>query len=83
VNHRLQWGKPDTQSVLRSELDDVIPDVAPTVRTPAFTQTDEVDLKGKEYFTADSQKDLISIIQNDWPYSGMSLGIIRRGCLLT
>jgi hypothetical protein len=80
VNHRLQWGKPDTQSVLRSELDGVI---SPTVGTPAFTQTDEVDLKGKEYFTADSPKELISIIQNDWPYSGMSLGVIRRECLLT
>lgn len=62
LKYRLQWGKPDRLSLLPSELkcDDVevepLPEDAPL---PA-------------YFTADIHPSLVSIIQNDWPYSGES-----------
>jgi hypothetical protein len=60
TTHRLQWGKPDTLSLLPSVLDvsaALPPPAAPGAPPPA-------------YFTADTPAELISIIQNDWPYSG-------------
>lgn len=64
LNHRLQWGKPDTLSLLTSALDD---------RSVATTENGELELyPSPEYFKADVpfNSDLICIIQNDWPYSG-------------
>ncbi|KAG8214439.1 hypothetical protein J3R82DRAFT_9462 [Butyriboletus roseoflavus] len=61
--HRLQWGKPDTLSLLTSTLDD--PSIAATNNgDPELYPT-------PEYFEADIpfNSDLICIIQNDWPYS--------------
>ncbi|KAG9315947.1 hypothetical protein JVU11DRAFT_3601 [Chiua virens] len=63
VNHRLQWGKPDTLSLLTSGLDD---------RSIAVEQNGERELyPTPDYFKADIPFDseLICIIQNDWPYS--------------
>ncbi|KAH8108659.1 hypothetical protein DFH11DRAFT_1731670 [Phellopilus nigrolimitatus] len=61
LDHRLQWGKPDRLSLLTSELDDV---------SPAYTPYEEtLQSKPADYFTADTSPNLISIIQNDWPYS--------------
>ncbi|KAH7914256.1 hypothetical protein BJ138DRAFT_434967 [Hygrophoropsis aurantiaca] len=74
INHRLQWGKPDTLSLLASALHDRYP-VQPD--DPSVTKSQDTQLlpplpKGvPEYFTADISptSELISIIQNDWPYS--------------
>jgi hypothetical protein len=59
LNHRLQWGKPDRLSLLRppSEADDEDHASGPMEPTT-------------EYFGADTPSHLISIILNDWPYSG-------------
>jgi hypothetical protein len=66
LNHRLQWGKPDTLSLLPSALD----------KQPAVTSENgqPVPYSTPEYFKADIPFDseLICIIQNDWPYSGSS-----------
>ncbi|KIJ17610.1 hypothetical protein PAXINDRAFT_167622 [Paxillus involutus ATCC 200175] len=63
LNHRLQWGKPDTLSLLPSALD----------KQPAVTSENgqPVPYSTPEYFKADIPFDseLICIIQNDWPYS--------------
>ncbi|KAG6336883.1 hypothetical protein ID866_2209 [Astraeus odoratus] len=63
VNYRLQWGKPDTLSLLPSAL------VEPE-ETCGHIDT-SVTYTAPEYFKADIpfRSDLISIIQNDWPYS--------------
>ncbi|KAH8831495.1 hypothetical protein DL96DRAFT_1667768 [Flagelloscypha sp. PMI_526] len=62
TNHRLQWGKPDGLSKLKSELveDDQVYEVASISPENSITH---------QYFTADTPRSLISIIQNDWPYS--------------
>jgi len=76
-NHRLQWGQPDTMSLLGSALDDKQP---PTGEVDPAGAALPVSLKERKvlppipvdappYFTADSPTELISIIQNDWPYS--------------
>ena len=73
--HRLQWGKTDTLSKLPSRL-----------FTPGITNTDgdinsgkvalldsglpQIPPGTKPYFTADIPFHLVSIIMNDWPYSG-------------
>ncbi|KAI9568584.1 hypothetical protein HD554DRAFT_752588 [Boletus coccyginus] len=64
LTYRLQWGKPDTLSLLTSVLDDRAQVVA----------TDDEEQKlypTPEYFKADIpfNSELICIIQNDWPYS--------------
>ena len=64
LNHRLQWGKPDTLSLLTSALDDW---------SVATTENGERELyPTPEYFKADIpfNSELICIRQNDWPYSG-------------
>ncbi|KAI5991142.1 hypothetical protein EDD15DRAFT_2276950 [Pisolithus albus] len=62
LDYRLQWGKPDTLSLLPSELE----------------ESEETATNGSQpsnvvppYFTADMpfNSDLICIMQNDWPYS--------------
>ncbi|KAG1855865.1 hypothetical protein C8R48DRAFT_608803 [Suillus tomentosus] len=68
INHRLQWGKPDTLSLLPSALDsdtrlkDV--SISPSKSNQPLPDT-------PEYFKADIPFDseFISIIQNSWPYS--------------
>lgn len=62
LNHRLQWGQPDRLSILR----------------PLLKQDEQIALNGHadpaepaaEYFRPDTPPHLISIILNDWPYSG-------------
>ncbi|KAJ3814049.1 hypothetical protein F5876DRAFT_86690 [Lentinula aff. lateritia] len=58
LNHRLQWGKPDTLSVLPSAFRDE-PD-NPTRGSDANVPP--------PYFTSDTPDKYVSIIQNDWPY---------------
>lgn len=72
INHRLQWGKPDTLSLLPSALDsntrpkDVL--ISPSKSNQPFPP---LPPDAPEYFKADIPVDseFISIIQNDWPYS--------------
>ncbi|THH06088.1 hypothetical protein EW145_g4331 [Phellinidium pouzarii] len=66
LNHRLQWGNPDRLSLLPSEIDDSV--------FPYTSQLQERELsmqhsESRNYFTYDTPPELISIIQNDWPYS--------------
>lgn len=72
LNYRLQWGKPDTLSLLTSVLDD---------EAVVTTENGERELyPTPEYFKADIPFDseLICIIQNDWPYSGMTVVVNSR-----
>ena len=63
LNHRLQWGKPDTLSLLTSVLGG---------QALIAAENGEQELyPSPEYFKADIPE-LISIIQNDWPYSSAS-----------
>lgn len=71
LTYRLQWGKRDARSLLKSTLD--IPDTL-------FSDKDIVNSPSGDlpplpsdvppYFKADTPPELISIIMNDWPYSG-------------
>ncbi|KIK69713.1 hypothetical protein GYMLUDRAFT_236203 [Collybiopsis luxurians FD-317 M1] len=61
LTRRLQWGKPDTLSLLPSSLNDDIAVVEDNV--------DHENDTPPPYFTADTPSRYISIIQNDWPYS--------------
>jgi hypothetical protein len=73
--HRLQWGKADTLSKLPSRL---LPPVATDMN--GYVSSGKVALLDsglpqippgiKPYFTADIPLQLVSIITNDWPYSG-------------
>ncbi|KAG1799437.1 uncharacterized protein HD556DRAFT_128290 [Suillus plorans] len=72
INHRLQWGKPDSLSLLPSALDSDIrlKDVSfSSSKSNQFLPSLPPD--APEYFKADIPFDseFISIIQNDWPYS--------------
>ena len=61
VNHRLQWGKPDTLSLIPSALHESKDIHANNAQiAPAYFQAD-----------IPFYSDLICIIQNDWPYSGI------------
>ncbi|KAI0309923.1 hypothetical protein OF83DRAFT_1232317 [Amylostereum chailletii] len=78
LSYRLQWGKPDTLSKLPSRLGfprdvhglSTEPQNGMTsngIRHQASIPTVPPD--APTYFTADIRPELISIIQNDWPYS--------------
>ncbi|KAH7885450.1 hypothetical protein F5I97DRAFT_1810268 [Phlebopus sp. FC_14] len=62
LSYRLQWGKPDTLSLLPSSL---------SVFEHADQGSESISSETPEYFEADIpyNSDLICIIQNDWPYS--------------
>ncbi|KAF8349499.1 hypothetical protein F5887DRAFT_946476 [Amanita rubescens] len=71
LNHRLQWGKPDTLSLLS-------PDYAPNIDFHYGNNHDNVlSMKGTpplppdapRFFTADISPEYLSVIRNDWPYS--------------
>ncbi|ESK95238.1 hypothetical protein Moror_3996 [Moniliophthora roreri MCA 2997] len=55
LKHRLQWGKPDTISVLLSAHREGV--------------SEDSEVPAPQYFTRDIPSKYISIIQNDWPYS--------------
>ncbi|TFY83877.1 hypothetical protein EWM64_g130 [Hericium alpestre] len=81
LSYRLQWGKPDKLSKLKSRLD-LTPFMKSTsveneslgghsdgeITTPTG-QLPPIPAGTKNYFTADISPSLVSIIQNDWPYS--------------
>ena len=62
MGHRLQWGKPDRLSLLKSQV--------PEEESVSDEELAKVEEK-PAYFTADIPRKFISIILNDWPYSGM------------
>jgi hypothetical protein len=76
MNYRLQWGKRDNLSLLTSALD-VCEDKAEEVSVPDPTIDRRIRKilpplpdNAPRYFTVDTPSEFISIIQNDWPYSG-------------
>jgi len=60
LNHRLQWGKPDTLSLLTSTIED----------TTFTDHVNSVEGDPPRYFSWETPARYLSIIQNDWPYSG-------------
>jgi hypothetical protein len=76
LNYRLQWGKPDHLSLLTSALDanrppsPVIPPSLDTSDPKIAKALPDLSADAPPYFTADTPAEYISIIQNDWPYSG-------------
>lgn len=74
LKYRLQWGKRDARSLLKSTLD--IPDTLLSYKDVVVGPSGELPpLPGNapSYFKADTPPELISIIMNDWPYSGTPL----------
>ena len=76
LTYRLQWGKPDTRSKIKSRLDpppdsgnDSSQYSSPHMNASPFIP--KVPLGKPKYFTADISPELLAIIQNDWPYSGL------------
>ena len=63
LKYRLQWGQPDRLSVLKpykGSVDEI----------PVFDDPDSLPIPTVDYFRTDTPPHLISIIVNDWPYSG-------------
>ncbi|THH26822.1 hypothetical protein EUX98_g7362 [Antrodiella citrinella] len=65
-DYRLQWGKPDTLSLLHSRLDN---ENNANTTTPSIPIDSQIPIEAPSYFTANTPSELISIIMNDWPYS--------------
>ncbi len=73
--YRLQWGKADTLSKLPSRLSPPVVtaengDIGSGEVTALSTGLPPIPPGTKPYFTADIPLQLVSIITNDWPYSG-------------
>ncbi|KAL4073296.1 hypothetical protein V8B97DRAFT_2034528 [Scleroderma yunnanense] len=66
LNHRLQWGKRDTLSLIPSALDE--PEDVYDHRNTHIENRSHI---APEYFQADIplHSELICIVRNDWPYS--------------
>ncbi|KAJ7778376.1 hypothetical protein B0H16DRAFT_1503300 [Mycena metata] len=75
MNFRLQWGRPDTLSLLGSAVQDTgmsTPPVFESIATEDLTVLRELPplpADAPAYFSASTPRQYISIIQNDWPYS--------------
>ncbi|KAJ7367310.1 hypothetical protein DFH08DRAFT_680409 [Mycena albidolilacea] len=75
MNFRLQWGKPDTLSLLGSAVHDAGMSTPPVFETiPAEDLSVPRELPplpadAPAYFSESTLPEYISIIQNDWPYS--------------
>ena len=91
VHHRLQWGKPDTLSLLPSLLDNPTPGANVNgITSKVFDKNFPPELppiphNAPAYFTADTPAQLVSVIMNDWPYSGeyLSSYIYRCNVIIT
>ena len=68
LNRRLRWGQPDTQSLLTSAIADVRFVALPESEAGACAEGSVQDPPA--YFCWETPSKYISIIQNDWPYSG-------------
>ncbi|KAF7348289.1 hypothetical protein MSAN_01782600 [Mycena sanguinolenta] len=75
MNFRLQWGKPDTLSLLGSAVQDMgmsTPPVFEPLSVEGWTVPRELPplpADAPAYFSESTPPEYISIIQNDWPYS--------------
>jgi hypothetical protein len=72
-SYRLQWGRADTLSKFSNRLSSpVVTTVGGDVREVTLLESGlpTIPPGTKPYFTADIHLDLVSIIVNDWPYSG-------------
>lgn len=72
TGHRLQWGKPDTLSLLPSALDNDTRLKDVSISSSKSNQPlPPLPPDAPKYFKADIpvNSEFISIIQNDWPYS--------------
>ena len=74
-SYRLQWGRADTLSKIPSHLSSpFVTTVGSDVDSGEATLLDSglptIPPGTKPYFTADINLQLVSIIMNDWPYSG-------------
>lgn len=77
IRYRLRWGKADTISKLPSRLSPPVvtaeKDDVGTGQVPLLASgLPPIPPDTKPYFTADIPLQLVSIIMNDWPYSGGS-----------
>ena len=77
LSYRLQWGKHDTLSKLSSRLGPPAPH-SHTKSARHEPTLPSVPEGAPNYFTADINPELISILQNDWPYSGVFLYCVLR-----
>ena len=65
LKYRLRWGQPDRLSVLKpykGSIDEIL----------IIDDSDSLPIPAVDYFGADTPPHLVSIIVNDWPYSGTS-----------
>ncbi|KAJ7830266.1 hypothetical protein B0H13DRAFT_2114651 [Mycena leptocephala] len=75
MNFRLQWGKPDTLSLLGSAVQDVGMSTPPVFETippeelAVLRELPPLPPDAPAYFSESTPPQYISIIQNDWPYS--------------
>ncbi|KAH9851714.1 hypothetical protein C2E23DRAFT_732402 [Lenzites betulinus] len=82
LNFRLQWGQPDTISVLHSSLEEPLTQGSAVPNAPNRSSQEDIVLDPKilrklpplpadapKYFRADMPAGLLSITMNDWPYS--------------
>lgn len=90
MNFRLQWGKRDNHSLLPSALNtgepepEAVPVTDHTVDPRIRKILPPLPENAPRYFTADTPSEYISIIQNDWPYSGETTTLkICVACKLT
>ena len=68
-NYRLQWGQPDRLALLPSILN-IPEEQSATVPVPHNGGLPPIPIDPPPYFKADMSPQLISVIMNDWPYSG-------------
>ncbi|KAK7048654.1 hypothetical protein R3P38DRAFT_2870686 [Favolaschia claudopus] len=69
---RLQWGKPDTLSLLGSAIQDSgisTPGVFEKASTGILKDLPPLPADAPPYFSKSTPAEYLSIIQNDWPYS--------------
>lgn len=69
MNHRLRWGQPDTLSLLKSGL--IQNSTAEPHESFCHPDTNSVASVIPPYFSWETPSQFISIIENDWPYSGI------------
>ena len=67
LDHRLRWGQPDTLSLLTS---DVVHHNSTAEPPESVSHPITISSLIPPYFSWETPSQLISIIQNDWPYSG-------------
>lgn len=79
-DHRLQWGKPDNLSLLHSRLADDTKTTIPATNPDQIPNNAQIPKEVPAYFTADTPSELISIIMNDWPYSGATSPSVLLAC---